>query len=114
MSLTRRQFGQDTLASLVTYSLLDLLLAKGAFGGEMKALAAKWIKDLNELSQDVKGKKFSQVEWQQKVDSLFEHIDLTDALKFLDFDKIPLPTSRNPMLTAILGEAGIRSSNVCK
>lgn len=30
MPLTRRQFGQDTLASLVTYSLLDLLLAKGA------------------------------------------------------------------------------------
>jgi hypothetical protein len=88
MSLTRRQFGQDTLASLVTYSLLDLLLAKGAFGGEMKTLAAKWIKDLNELSQDVKGKKFSQVEWQQKVDSLFEHIDLADALKFLDFDKL--------------------------
>lgn len=34
--------------------------------------------------------------------------------KFLDFDKIPLPTSKNPMLTAILGESGIRNSNVCK
>ncbi len=34
--------------------------------------------------------------------------------KFLDFDKIPLPTSKNPMLTAILGESGIRNSNVCR
>jgi hypothetical protein len=34
--------------------------------------------------------------------------------KFLDFDKIPLPTARNPMLTAVLGESGIRNSNVCK
>jgi hypothetical protein len=88
MPLTRRQLGQDTLAALVTYSLLDLLLAKDALGDDMKTLAAKWIKDLNELSRDVMGKKFSQLEWQKKVDSLFEHIDLSDALRFLDFDKL--------------------------
>src|SRR5436190_11854141 len=52
MSLTRRQFGQDTLAALVTYSLLDMLVARDAFGNETKALAGKWLKDLNELSQD--------------------------------------------------------------
>ena len=34
--------------------------------------------------------------------------------KFLDFDKIPLPTSRNALLTSILAESGIRSGNVCK
>lgn len=34
--------------------------------------------------------------------------------KFLDFDRIPLPNSRNPLLASILGEAGIRSSQVCK
>jgi hypothetical protein len=33
--------------------------------------------------------------------------------KFLDFDRIPMPTSRNPMLTSLLGESGIRA-NVCK
>ena len=34
--------------------------------------------------------------------------------KFIDFDKIPLPTSTNPLLTSILGESNIRNSNVCK
>lgn len=34
--------------------------------------------------------------------------------KFLDFDQIPLPTSRNPLLASVLGESGIRSSNTCK
>lgn len=34
--------------------------------------------------------------------------------KFLDFDRIPLPNSRNPMLTSVLGESGIRTSQVCK
>jgi hypothetical protein len=34
--------------------------------------------------------------------------------KFLDFDRIPLPDAKNPMLASLLGESGIRSSNVCK
>jgi hypothetical protein len=34
--------------------------------------------------------------------------------KFLDFDQIPLPNSRNPLLTSVLGEAGIRGGNTCK
>jgi hypothetical protein len=34
--------------------------------------------------------------------------------KFLDFDKIPLPTSKNPLLASILGESGIRNSEVCR
>lgn len=34
--------------------------------------------------------------------------------KFLDFDRIPLPNSRNPLLLSILGESGIRSSEVCR
>jgi len=34
--------------------------------------------------------------------------------KFIDFDKLPLPTSRNPLLVSVLGDAGIRQSNQCK
>ena len=88
MSLTRRQFGQQTLGSLLTYSLLQTLYGRDAFGNEMKVLAAKWLKDLNELSQDVKGKKLPQVEWQHKVDALFGQVNLTDTLKFIDFEKL--------------------------
>jgi hypothetical protein len=33
--------------------------------------------------------------------------------KFLDFDKMPLPNSRNPMLASLLGESGIRA-NQCQ
>ena len=34
--------------------------------------------------------------------------------KFLDFDSIPLPTSKNPLLASILGEQGIKSDKQCK
>jgi hypothetical protein len=34
--------------------------------------------------------------------------------KFIDFDRIPLPNSRNPLLTTILGEIGIGRGVVCR
>lgn len=34
--------------------------------------------------------------------------------KFLEFDKLPLPNSKNPMLASILGESGIKAGNVCR
>jgi hypothetical protein len=68
--LSRRQFGQQTLGALLTYSLLQTLVARDAFGEEMKLLAAKWLKDVNDLSNDVKGKQLKQIDWQAKVDEL--------------------------------------------
>jgi hypothetical protein len=88
LDLSRRQFGQQTLGALLTYSLLQTLVARDAFGDEMKLLAAKWLKDLNDLSNDVKGKQLKQTEWQAKVDELLGQVDLADTLKFLDFDKL--------------------------
>jgi hypothetical protein len=88
MTLTRRQFGQHTLGALLTYSLLETLASREAFSEELKALAAKWLKDVNELSQDVKGKKVSQIDWQKKVDELLGQVNLADTLKFIDFEKL--------------------------
>jgi hypothetical protein len=34
--------------------------------------------------------------------------------KFLDFDKMPLPTSKNPLLVSVLADAGVKPSNQCK
>ncbi len=33
--------------------------------------------------------------------------------KFLEFDRLPLPNSRNPMLASILGDSGINTGKVC-
>ena len=39
--VTRREFSQQTLASLVTLSLLETLFQRDAFGEDVKPLAAK-------------------------------------------------------------------------
>lgn len=33
---------------------------------------------------------------------------------FIDFDKIPLPNTKNPMLVSILGDSGVRPASICK
>src|SRR5215207_296683 len=88
MSLSRRSFGQQTLGALLTYSLLETLCTRELFAADMKLLASKWMKDLHDLSQDVKGQKLKQTEWQAKVDDLYANVDLADALKFLDLEKL--------------------------
>jgi hypothetical protein len=34
--------------------------------------------------------------------------------KFIDFDQLPLPTARNPLLVTVLSESGIRPNNQCR
>ena len=34
--------------------------------------------------------------------------------KFIDFDKMPLPSSKNPLLVNVLADAGIKTQNQCK
>lgn len=38
----------------------------------------------------------------------------TTIPRFLDFDRVPLPNSKNPMLAAVLGESGIGPANQCR
>lgn len=34
--------------------------------------------------------------------------------KFIEFDKLPLPTTKNPLLVSVLADSGIKPSTVCK
>jgi hypothetical protein len=103
---SRREFQQSTLASLLGYAFLETVFQGDAFSDEMKIIARKWLKDLNELGQDVKSQKIKQVDWQQKVEELFKQVDVKEFLTFIDFNKltadIKLPTSGEKSLRAKL------------
>lgn len=87
-SLTRREFQQQALGSLLTWSLLDTLFSRNAFGDEVKLIASKWLAELNAMSLDLKGKKLEQVQWMKQVEQLLAKVDLAEMLKFIDFDAL--------------------------
>jgi hypothetical protein len=88
MNESRRQFTRQSLGSLLTFSLLETLYTRDLFADEIKPLAAAWLAELNQASQDVKGQPLKQVQWQEKIEALNNKIDLADLMKFLDFEKL--------------------------
>ncbi len=65
--LSRRDFHQRTLGSLLTFSLLESLFGHQAFQEPVREVTAKWLAELNARAQDVKDRKLTQIEWQERL-----------------------------------------------
>ena len=104
--LSRREFQQQTLGSLMTWSLLNTLFTADAFADDVKLVATKWLTELKTMSRDLRGDKLGPVAWQKQVEDLFAKVDLPEMLKFVDFDKltrdVKLPASGEMSLRATL------------
>lgn len=83
--MDRRKFGKQTLGSLLTFSLLETILSSDALAESVKPIAAKWLAEVNRMSEDLKGQKLKQTDWQQQVEQLFEQVDLAEFLTYVDF-----------------------------
>jgi hypothetical protein len=88
MHTTRREFHQQAIGSLLTWSLLETLFSGDAFAEEVKTIAAKWLAELDAMSRDLKGQKLDPVQWQKQVERLFAKVDLPELLTFIDFEKL--------------------------
>lgn len=88
MQPSRREFTHATLASLLTYSLLETLCDHEAIGAKVKPIMAKWLRDLNQLGLDVKDNRLKQIVWQKKVEELFKQVQLPELLKMVDFERL--------------------------
>ena len=86
--LSRREFAQATLGSLLGYSLLETIFRQDAFADEVKPLAIEWLKQVNSLAADVRDQKLKQVEWQKQIEALFQKIDPADVLPLIDFNAL--------------------------
>lgn len=85
---TRRQFGKQLVSLVTTYSLLESLFFTDAFGKSIKPIAEHWVNQLQELCLDLKKSSLTQVQWQSQIEKLLSSIEITDLLKFIDFEKL--------------------------
>jgi hypothetical protein len=86
--LTRREFSQQALGSLLTYSLLETLCAHNAFADNVRPTTVKWLADVNELGRQVRGQKLPAVAWQEQIEKLFSQVNLPELLELIDFDRL--------------------------
>lgn len=93
--LSRREFQQHAFGSLVAWSLLETLFSRDAFTAEIKPIAAKWLAELHTMGVDLKGEKLAPLEWQKQVEKLFSRVEVTELMKFIDFDKLTAAAKLN-------------------
>src|SRR5437870_11964474 len=83
---SRRSFNQKMLSSLVAYGLIETLFTRGLFGDTVKPLVERWLADLNALGQDLKGQKLKDIDFQTKLEELYQRVDLAELIKLIDLD----------------------------
>lgn len=86
--VSRREFTQHALGSLLTFTLIDTLFQRDAFADAVKPITVKWLADVNQLGTDLKDEKLKQLEWQKKIKELFSQVELPELLELVDFDKL--------------------------
>lgn len=90
MSPTRREFSASMIGSLVAYGLIETLWTRHLFADEIKPTIEVWLKDLIEMTNDLKDRKMTDLEFQTKMEALYKRVDLkalTAAVKLDDIEK---------------------------
>ena len=86
--ISRREFGAGILGSFLSYSLLTSCAETESFAPPVKAITKHWAVELNEICNDLKLSKIPQNVWQEQIEKLFNRIELSELLKFIDFENL--------------------------
>ena len=86
--LSRRDFIQNTIASLTTLTLVTSLTKANVLTGSVKPIAAKWVIEMEQVSKSLKLGKTKPIEWQQQIETLLNRVDLADLLKAIDYNRL--------------------------
>ncbi len=86
--MERRQFNRNLLQLISSYTLLESVFYTDAFGKKIKPNVAHWAIRLSEYCADLKREALSLIDWQYKVEALFNEIPLEEIVKFIDFEKL--------------------------
>jgi len=86
--ISRRQFTRQSLGGLLAFSLVETALACDVFAASVKPEIVAWLKEVNQLGVDLKASKMKQVQWQEKIEALFQRVELSDLLALIDFEEL--------------------------
>lgn len=85
--MNRREFSKNTLMTLSSIAMLDLLFRQRLFTGAVQPLANHWLKELQTMCSDLRTNSISQLQWQAKIDEFHSRLPLEDLVNVIDFEK---------------------------
>lgn len=88
MNADRRQFAHTALGSLVAFGFIEMAWGRNLFAESVKPTITAWLKDLVEMTADLRGRKLTDLEFQTKMEELYKRVDLEALVKLVKLDDI--------------------------
>jgi hypothetical protein len=85
---TRRDFSASLLGSVMTFGLVELLWSRDLFADAVKPTVEAWLKELVEMTKDLRGRRLTDVEFQAKMEDLYKRVDLQALVGLVKLDEI--------------------------
>lgn len=86
--MTRREFIEKSLSTLVSVSFLEMLITRDLLAGSIKEKTDHWAIQLNDMCRDLKKQAIRPSVWQTRIEALLGTVEQADLVKFIDFDKL--------------------------
>jgi hypothetical protein len=89
---TRREFGARLLKSLIAFGMVETLWARGLLAAGDGATIGKWFADLAEMTNDLRGAKVKDTEFQARMEELYRRVDLTGLIRAVKLEDLERST----------------------
>src|SRR5262245_35749122 len=80
----------------MTFGLIETLWTRDLFADPIKPTIQAWLKELVEMTKDLRGRKLTDLEFQTKMEDLYKRVDLAALCTLIKLDQVekkPLPDS---------------------
>ena len=88
MTPTRREFSSQLIGSLVAYGLIETLWTRNLFADEVRPTIETWLRDLVEMTNDLRGRTLTDLEFQTKMEALYKRVDLAALAMLVKLDDL--------------------------
>jgi len=85
---SRREFHAKLIGSAVTFALIETLWSRDLFAADAKPTIGKWLAELVSMSNDLKGEKLTDLQFQTKMEELYKRVDLPALCALVKLDEI--------------------------
>lgn len=86
--MERREFTKGILEIVTSFALMDSIFAFNAIGAKIKPITDHWAVSLHEYCSDLKKESITALQWQQKIEKLYEKVSLDDILRSIDYENL--------------------------
>lgn len=86
--MNRREFSKTLIEAIASYALFQTIFRRDAFAREIRSVTDRWVRDLHEMSMDLRTGRITPREWQIQIEALYQRVEFSDLVRMIDFDRL--------------------------